>query len=156
MNKVVKSTWLCFARGEVSREEVWVRGQIRPYKDGDNQYFDFISGGLIWNTSNDFEIWLQDLPQWTVGTEDDPVHVYFETEDSLSTPQRNWAVVTKVRNFTMGVRRNKMFSLVVSSSTAPYITDNSPPKEPTPFMVEALEEAERALQNTLIAANNLI
>lgn len=157
MNKVVKSTWLCFARDGATREEVWVRGQIRPYKDAVNQVAS-AAGELIWNTNFDFEIWLQELPTWTTGKSEDGVYVYFEIEPSLTVEgQFTWGMVVKVRNFTLGVRRKKMFSVVVSTSGGVLpISDNSPPALPSPQDVQSLEEAELHLRNTVIAATSLV
>lgn len=157
MNKVVKSTWVCFARDSTVREEVWVRGQIRPYKDAINQSVE-LSGSLIWNTNFDFEVWLQELPTWATGKSSDNVYVYFEIEPSLTVEEQvTWGLVVKVRNFTLGVRRKKMFSVVVSTNTGGLpISDNTPPKSPSPQDVQSLEEAELHLRNTVIAANNLL
>ena len=157
MNKVVKSTWICFARDGAEREEVWVRGQIRPYKDSINQSV-ALDGSLTWVTSFDYEIWLQELPTWTDGKEDDLVYAYFEIEPSLTVSgQSTWGLVVKVRNFTLGVRRKKMFSVVISTNTGGFpITSNAPPKTPSPQDVQSLEEAELHLKNTVNVANKLL
>lgn len=155
--KTVKTQWLCLIKESQGqpREEQWVRGVLRPYRDGVKQ--SVVSETLVFFNNIQVEVMLHKIPEWVSDVEaEDNVFVYVDTPKAfgITTEDYTWLLLNTQSNYTTGTRLNKYWAFTASNGTLTP-TDNTAPVVTMPN-VQALEQAEDHLRSALFAANVLL
>lgn len=155
--KNTKVQWLCLIR-EIgtsgAREEQWVRGVLRPYRDGIKQSAN--GGSLVFFSTTQVEVLLKELPDWQVETGNTSVWVGIDTPTELGIVQSDytWALINTQSDYTTGTRFNKYYGFTASTGTI-NPTNIEPPVTTMPDVIR-LEQAEDNLRSTLVAANVIL
>lgn len=147
-----KVQWLCLIRngdGAAPREEQWVRGVLRPYRDGVKQVAQ--NNTLVFFSTIQVEVLLKELPQWQNSSESRSTWVGVDTEYAqdlgVSTEEYSWLLINTASNYTTGTRFNKYYGFTAATGTV-QPNDIAPPQVTMPDVI-SLEQAEDNLRSML-------
>lgn len=157
--KNTKVEWLCLIRQtnvSGAREEQWVRGVIRPYRQGVKQAVE--RGGLVFFSNIQAEVLLRELPQWKQEAVNPTVWVGVDTEYAkdlgVNTGKYSWLLLNTASDNTTSTRFNKYYGFTASTGTT-YPTNLEPPVTTMPDVIR-LEQAEDNLRSMLFVMETTI
>ena len=157
--KNTKVEWLCLIRQtnvNGAREEQWVRGVIRPYRQGVKQTV--ANNSLVFFSNIQMEVLLREMPQWKQEAVNPNVWVGLDTEYAkdlgVSTEKYSWLLLNTASNYTTGTRFNKYYGFTASTGTT-NPTNLEPPVTTMPDVIR-LEQAEDNLRSMLFVMETTI